>query len=509
MTINSLVIIDRYDFSSLTLYLQHVTIARFSSGTSTETLTSTEYLIRRYRTWYVRVQLPKRLWAAAEGRREFVKSLETQDLSVANSRKHAHIAEYKRQIRNLEEARHDPLRKVRMRALAWRDAAEEAKGESIQFEGDPGPTDVAGILQSEALDEIKEMAATIGEEDAARLARMVKSATPPLAEHYERWLDQQTKDLTRQTVAQHRVAVREFLKWAGRDTCIGDVDRKLAGKYADYLLSIDGGLKRKTIKRHFSSLSSFWSWLEERGLSEEGSNPWLGRLRKRGKRAEEVKRRQWTDAELPKLLTGHTTPKYKATLHDLVRLALVTGARLDELCSLKKTDVEKRKDGWWICIRQGKTEAAIREVPVHESVAHVLKRRLSTADDYLFPGLLPGGPDRKRSWYVSKAFARYCEKLGFNDEGLVFHSLRKTFIEAMEAAEVPETTVKLLVGHRRNSITYGKYSEGERTNLRKAILDLKYSRPVMAAIRATALPERERKSRSAKTTHHRKQQGRN
>lgn len=65
-------------------------------------LSSTKYLIRRYHTWYVRVQIPKKLWRASKGKREFVKSLETKDLAEANSRKHAYIAEYKRQIKALE-----------------------------------------------------------------------------------------------------------------------------------------------------------------------------------------------------------------------------------------------------------------------------------------------------------------------------------------------------------------------------------------------------------------------
>ena len=323
-----------------------------------------------------------------------MKSLGTRDLTEANSRKHAHIAEYKRQIKALEEARRDPLRKARMRALAWRDAIEEAKGESIHFEGDEGPTDMSGILQSEALDEVKEMAGTIGEEEAARLVRMLKSATPPLAEHYERWLDQQVGDITKQTAAQHRMAVREFLRWAGEEICIGDVDRKLAGEYTDSLLSPDSGLSRKTTARRLSSLSSLWSWLEARGLAPKDSNPWLRQLRgKRGKRGREKPRSQWKDEQLVKLLAGEMTPQYTATLHDLVRLALVTGARLDELCRLKTTDAEKRKDGWWIVIREGKTQAAVREVPIHDSAAHVLERRRKTPDGFLFPGLAPGGPD--------------------------------------------------------------------------------------------------------------------
>src|SRR5262249_13749426 len=160
---------------SLGLYLQHVTIQPLLGPLP---LNSTEHLIRRHHTWYVRVQIPKKLWAAAEGKREFVKSLKTRDLIEANSRKHAHIAEYKRQIKSLEEARRDPLRKARMHVLAWRDAIAEAKGESIHFEDDEGSTDVSGVLQSEALDEIKDAVGAIGEEEAARLVRMLRSTTP-------------------------------------------------------------------------------------------------------------------------------------------------------------------------------------------------------------------------------------------------------------------------------------------------------------------------------------------
>jgi integrase len=80
-----------------------------------------------------------------------------------------------------------------------------------------------------------------------------------------------------------------------------------------------------------------------------------------------------------------------------------------------------------------------------------------------------GGHDKKRSWNVSKAFGRYTRQLNLGDERRNFHALRKTFTEAMEAAEVPESTVQLIVGHKRASLTYGHYSKGERVKLRKHI----------------------------------------
>jgi len=235
-----------------------------------------------------------------------------------------------------------------------------------------------------------------------------------------------------------------------------------------------------------SSLSSFWTWLEARGLARE--NPWLRQSTgKKSKRGETGGRKQWTDSALIKVLSGAHTARYTEIIRDLVRLALVTGARLDELCALKFGDVHEREDGWWITIREGKTEAALREVPVHDSAAHVLARRLRGAKSFLFDGLVPGGPDKKRSWNVSKAFGHYTRKLDLGDDRQDFHALRKTFIEVMEGAEVPESTIKLIVGHARQSLTYGLYSKGQRVPLRKTINKLHYSSGVMRLIRETTV----------------------
>ena len=60
----------------------------------------------------------------------------------------------------------------------------------------------------------------------------------------------------------------------------------------------------------------------------------------------------------------------------------------------------------------------------------------------------------------------------------------------MEAAEVLESTTKLIVGHARQSLTYGLYSKGQRVELRKAINKLRYSSGVMRLIRDTTVDGR-------------------
>ena len=200
---------------------------------------------------------------------------------------------------------------------------------------------------------------------------------------------------------------------------IEGVTRRQAGEFVSHLLAPTSGLSRKTAQRYVSSLSSLWIWLVAKGLAQ--GNPWRGHgVGKKSKRGEAPKGAQWTDAALVKVLSGHYTDRYTETLHDLVRLALVTGARLDELCALKVSDAHERSDGWWITIREGKTEAALRDIPVHASAAHVLMRRCKGSRAYIFEGLKAGGPDKKRSWNVSKAFGHYTRKLDLGTSGKLF-----------------------------------------------------------------------------------------
>jgi integrase len=443
----------------------------------------TDYLKRRGHTYYVRVQIPKHLWAVA-GTREYVKSLKTRDLSEANRLKHDAVAACFRQIEALKRGRPtDALAPVYAQAEALRTAR-------ITTTHPEGAESVRLDLAAERAEAIEEKH---GEAIAVSFFKTATGKGTPLRTLVDPWLTEQGASITEQTASHHRVAVRSFLAWGGEGTLVEDVTRRLAGEFVSYLLASESGLSPKTVKRYLSSLSSLWGWLEARGHAVQ-DNPWLRQgVAKKSKRGQVAPRKQWKDAALMRLLTGKYTPRYTAVLHDLVRLALVTGARLDELCALETRDVQRRPDGWWITIRQGKTGAAVRDVPVHQSAAHVIERRRKNADGFLFEGLVPGGPDKKRSWNVSKAFGHYTKKLDLGEQRQVFHALRNTFTETMEEAGVPESTVQLIIGHKRVSITFGGYSKGERVDLRTPINKLRYSEEVMRLIRGASNPRRRKR----------------
>jgi integrase len=433
-----------------------------------------QYLEQRHNTWHVVVEIPKALRPKA-GQKRFKRSLATDSLTEANKLKWAHVAEFKRRIELLrtdaEGAGRDAL---------FRDALEHR--EWLQQASDYLPADApAGAYSNRehVLDDIKERARDLAEDDpetARRYFMVATGAATFIRATSTAWLSERTGSVRASVLDQQRAVINRYLHWAGEHATIEETNRRRAGAYVIHLRSPASTLETSTARRHVSGLSALWQWLIERGMAE--TNPWRGhRWPKKGNG-----RSVMPDASLVKLLTG--TPdarsRYGGVLHDLVRLALTTGARLEELCALRVEDVEQREDGWWLLIREYeghklKSPAANREVPLHASAAHIVTRRKRSGQHFLFPDLTRGGPDNRRSWNVSRAFAAYRKGVGVTGRGEVFHALRNTFVEHMEAAGVAESTVQLLVGHARHSLTYGRYSKGELVNLREAINQLSYS----------------------------------
>jgi integrase len=446
-----------------------------------------QYLERRHNAWHVVVEIPKALRPKA-GRKRFKKSLGTDSLAEANRLKWAHVTEFKRRIEGLAkgtEANED--------AALFRDALDQRKvleqaSDVPQDELD----DYHGYSPREhVLDDIRETARGIeGKRDPETARRYFKVATGAatfIRDASTSWLAERVGSVRPSVIDQQRAAINRYLEWAGEHTTVEETNRRRAGAYVTFLRSPASGLMISTARRHVSALSTLWRWLIDRGWTE--SNPWRSDAGGRRWPKENKTRSALTDAALVALLTGTPDPRsrYRDTLHDLIRLALVSGARLEELCGLRCEDVERRKDGRWLLIReypghQLKSPAARREVPLHDNAAHVVERRKSDAERFLFPRLTPGGPDQRRSWNVSRAFSAYRKRVGVKGRGEVFHSLRSTFVEHMEGAGVPESTVKLLVGHARPSLTFGRYSEGLLVDLRQAIDRLSYSDEVSRLI---------------------------
>ena len=173
-------------------------------------MSTTDYLKRRGHTWYVRVQIPPHLWKAAGGKREYIKTLKTGDLSTANRLKHAHVAAFKGQIAALGRQQPTGLSELYEKAVAWREAMERHKGE-VLYETPDGPYYATDEFLSQISDEANEFLDTHGEKAATAFYKIAKAEGTPLRQLVDTWLAEQT-GITAQTNAQHRTVVNAFLR---------------------------------------------------------------------------------------------------------------------------------------------------------------------------------------------------------------------------------------------------------------------------------------------------------
>jgi integrase len=187
------------------------------------------------------------------------------------------------------------------------------------------------------------------------------------------------------------------------------------------------------------SIRSFWMFLKASDVIE-ADWPVLPPVRRK------VKGRQanlpYSIDEVRNLLSnlrqGKDVDAYRACL-----IAAYTGCRINEVVSLKAQDVLLTKGKESIIIRESKTGAGVREIPIHPQLVSVFE------GDWEF---------RDSSDALSKRFGRLTRS--FRKQGQTFHSLRSSLVTFLEQAGVPENITAAIVGHKIQTMSYGLYSGG-------------------------------------------------
>ena len=221
-------------------------------------------------------------------------------------------------------------------------------------------------------------------------------------------------------------------------------------------------LAPQTQARIWKHMLQVLDWCVEQG--ELSTNPW-----------EHLTIREKPEVNPHKVLTDDqvvTLLKAKdRVLLGALLFGLLTGMRSGEICGLMVEDVTQKANlGRFIhirpnAIRQLKSNAAEREVPLHTVLEQLLDTTLPK-QGRLFPTLTV---DK-----VVKAYAKLritCPSL----TGTVFHSTRKWFITQCERTGVTEHYTATLVGHHAarsaNKLTYALYSGGISDAQKREIVD--------------------------------------
>jgi integrase len=127
---------------------------------------------------------------------------------------------------------------------------------------------------------------------------------------------------------------------------------------------------------------------------------------------------------------------------DLMRLALFSGARLEELALLRVVDIDT-SERTMALHADPKSPASRRIVPIHSQAWPIVQARIEgkPAEGFVLHEMGPQPPEgRQRSMPISKAFRWYRESVGVDDrrEGqrrslANVHSFRRTFVTLAES----------------------------------------------------------------------------
>jgi integrase len=407
------------------------------------------HIEKRRNLWYATLKVPPKLQPAI-GKSKFLQSLGTPDKRRAEALARPVVAMWQAQLRKADGEKDAVL----VEARHWREAILQAE---LEDNHDGAFAALALVEQRQ-----EDMQRSGRAEDGERWADVALGRKTPSSEHVEDWkatisnLAQKTQDQM----------AKDVQRLVDRFPALEDITPQAARKWVGELQK--AGATPASLQRMVSFWRSYWRYLAGPGVDAVPANsfPFSMEYVQKPKKAAEEERAPFPAAEVPKLWKAAEDAGDRV-LADLITLGAYTGARIEELCSLRLADVADDS----FRIPDAKTPAGIRDVPIHSAIKPLMKQLKDASEDgYLLNGLT-FNKYGDRSNAIGKRFGRLKTKHGFG-RSHVFHSLRGTLITLLEDAGVPENLAADIVGHEKPRITYGLYSGGASLETKAKALEL-------------------------------------
>ena len=436
------------------------------------------YLEKQYNTYSAVLKIPKDL-RQHFGKRAFKQSLKTSDKAVANAQAGPIVLKWKAEI---EAARGNPHQSLEeYLAIAKGDlinlqlqinAASEnpAQGDDLADLKDEQSA-IEGVVADVILESkgVADSGELTGQDriEAFETYKVVTGQLVPTLDNLEGYLKAQAVEPN--TSRRYQQMIHRFAK---KYPVASNVTAKTAREYIRHL-SEDCSLTPSTVRSHILPLRTYWTWmLENELLSPTKANP-FEKVKTPKVSSKDAAKEAQTPYEIEDIQSLHAAISAgdDIMLKALFAFGIFTGARREEITQLRLSDV--RED--YIKIRAAKTRAGNRSVPIHAQLRPVINALLNSnpspsPDAYLLFDLT-ADRDGKRSLQVGKRFGRVKAKLGF-DYRYTFHSTRKTVSTQLERAGVSEGISADILGHEKQTMTYGLYSGGSSLEQKAAAVGL-------------------------------------
>jgi len=404
------------------------------------------FIEKRRRRYYAVLDIPKALQPTFK-RRRFVRSLQTESLTVAERNAMPLIYEWKKLI---EAARGG----ANQDSLIWKINEVRLHADELKRSGETDES-IAELHEDLALtlgSDFDEHGNVIYDDELFEATQVVHRDQIYLVEHIDDYLS--SLDLQPKTIDARRKSLVEFSQ---KFRFITDVKPRSVKHWLNVEIAEGEKKAHSTVSRIATDCNQYWEYLQLHH-NVDATSPFIKALPKRktrkSKAAIKAKRKAFRVDDYQKLYQA-ASERGDDTLADLINLAAHTGCRIEELCSLKLVNVQEDR----IVITDAKTEAGWRDIPIHEDINQTVRKLVNTAaGEYLISGL-SFNKYGDRSNAIGKRFGRLKTRLGFGSD-YVFHSFRRAFSTQLENAGIERTTVARLMGHELGDETFGGYSDG-------------------------------------------------
>lgn len=426
-------------------------MARFISHTK-------NHLQRRSNLYYAVCPVPKAIRHLYGGKVRLVQSLKTDSVAVAKRRAAVLVSAWKGEFARVKNEGDDA---AFFRNMPEGPAKDAAIAMAVQNLASPSFSTYSDDPEG---GKKWEQAAQDAQAEAADFYKRATGQITAMTAYVDAYLERQsTSDKTK------AMAKSDIEGFAKEFPTVQDVSYEGVQRWVDGL-----GLAPATVRRTLSSIRGYWKYLQRpdvKGTTKD-NNPLANLDLPKAKNGSKKKRKPFSVADLWKLVAATAIPDPE--LKDLIWVGMWTGCRIEEICALKTKSVHLSASVPYFEVADAKTEAGIRQVPIHKRNLAMMKHLVKdSTDGFVFSGL-PKDKYGDRSPAIGKRFGRLKTKLGYGEEH-VFHSIRKTFITELENLGVAENVVADIVGHEKPRITYGLYSGGSSLKVKaEALAKLSY-----------------------------------
>lgn len=265
------------------------------------------------------------------------------------------------------------------------------------------------------------------------------------------------KQLTQATAIAYKNCITELSKFL-KNPAITRITPSDITRYQEFLA--DKGNSVRTIDNKVSIIRALFNFAKKQGYTRE-DNPAENRAlltkKQRLKGGYAIFEKEEIQSFFSSQFYREQTAKDKDYAVAVV-FGLFTGCRIGEITSLKKDQFKISENGVnYIVIRDSKTLAGIREVPLHPVIFNRIKYFIDRKSDKIFKYIERDGKGSGNA--VGKKFARNLESAGITRDKLVFHSLRKFVNNELMRNEVSLEHRCQFIGHELDNVNVAIYTK--------------------------------------------------